>query len=140
MLIIASMIEREAQVAKDRRLIAAVIYNRLKQGMPLGIDATIRYATNNWSTAADANPSSRRTRPSTRARARACRRRRSATPGLASIEAAARPANVDYLYYVVKPGHLRGARLLVDLRRVPAGRGALQPARARRNGQSPTNC
>ena len=38
------MIEREAQVAKDRRLIAAVIYNRLQRGIPLGIDATLRYA------------------------------------------------------------------------------------------------
>src|SRR4029079_3425369 len=43
---IASMIEREAAVAKDRPLIAAVIYNRLKDDMPLGIDATLRYALN----------------------------------------------------------------------------------------------
>ena len=43
MLIIASMIEREAEVAQDRPLIAAVIYNRLKHGIPLGIDATLRY-------------------------------------------------------------------------------------------------
>ena len=47
-LIIASMIEREAPVARERRLIAAVIYNRLKQGIPLGIDATTRYDNNNW--------------------------------------------------------------------------------------------
>ncbi len=47
-LIIASMIEREAELARERPLVAAVIYNRLKQGMPLGIDATIRYYTNNW--------------------------------------------------------------------------------------------
>src|SRR5699024_5499983 len=32
-LIIASMIEREAGVAKQRKLVAAVIYNRLKEGM-----------------------------------------------------------------------------------------------------------
>ena len=47
-LTIASMIEREAQLARERRLVSAVIYNRLKEGMPLGIDATIRYSTNNW--------------------------------------------------------------------------------------------
>ena len=47
MLIIASMIEREAELPRERPLVAAVIYNRLKQGMPLGIDATIRYYTNN---------------------------------------------------------------------------------------------
>ena len=46
-LIIASMIEREAQVDKDRRLVSAVIYNRLRIGYPLGIDATLRYALSN---------------------------------------------------------------------------------------------
>jgi uncharacterized YceG family protein len=45
---IASMVEREAQVSRERPLIAAVIYNRLREGQPLGIDATIRYATGNW--------------------------------------------------------------------------------------------
>jgi cell division protein YceG involved in septum cleavage len=45
---IASMIEREAQLEKERPLIAAVIYNRLREGMPLGIDATIRFATGNY--------------------------------------------------------------------------------------------
>ena len=47
-LIIASLIEREASLARERRLVSAVIYNRLAEGMPLGIDATTRYSTNNW--------------------------------------------------------------------------------------------
>ena len=42
-LIIASMIEKETIAPDERPLVAAVIYNRLKAGMPLGIDATIRY-------------------------------------------------------------------------------------------------
>ena len=42
-LIIASMIEKEVQVPRERALVGAVIYNRLREGMPLGIDATIRY-------------------------------------------------------------------------------------------------
>ena len=37
------MIEKEVQVPKERALVAAVIYNRLHLGMPLGIDATLRY-------------------------------------------------------------------------------------------------
>src|SRR6185503_11309402 len=45
-LIIASMIEKEVQVPKERPLVAAVIYNRLHLDMPLGIDATIRYGLN----------------------------------------------------------------------------------------------
>ena len=43
------MIEREAGVPGDRRLVAAVVYNRLHDGMPLGIDATIRFANDNYS-------------------------------------------------------------------------------------------
>ena len=42
-LIIASMVEKEAQAPRERPLVAAVIYNRLHSRMPLGIDATIRY-------------------------------------------------------------------------------------------------
>ena len=42
-LIIASLIEREARVPEDRAKIARVIYNRLYLGMPLGIDAALFY-------------------------------------------------------------------------------------------------
>lgn len=42
--IVASMVEREARVDEDRPLIARVIYNRLEKGIPLGIDATTQYA------------------------------------------------------------------------------------------------
>jgi UPF0755 protein len=41
---VASLIEREAVVRRDRPLIAGVIYNRLARGMPLQIDATVQYA------------------------------------------------------------------------------------------------
>ncbi len=43
-LIIASMIEREAGGADDRRLISGIIWNRLFIGMKLQIDATVQYA------------------------------------------------------------------------------------------------
>lgn len=101
-LIIASMIEREAVVDKDRPLIAAVIYNRLHEGMPLQIDATIRYAENNWTKPLSEsdlqidspyNTYTNTTLPPTPI----------GNPGLASIKAAAKPASVDYLYYVLKP-------------------------------------
>jgi UPF0755 protein len=99
LLTVASMIEREAEVERDRPLIAAVIYNRLRARMPLGIDATIRYALRDYSQPlTDAqlrNPSAYNTRlhkglPPTPI----------ANPGMASIEAAAHPADVGYLYYV----------------------------------------
>ena len=56
-LIIASMVEREATLAKERPIIAAVIHNRLRQGMPLGIDATIRYAVEELERPAQGRPS-----------------------------------------------------------------------------------
>jgi UPF0755 protein len=99
LLIVASMIEREAEVEHDRPLIAAVIYNRLHQGIPLGIDATIRYALNDFSAPLTEtqlrDPSPYNTRlhhglPPTPI----------GNPGLASIQAAAHPAHVSYLYYV----------------------------------------
>jgi uncharacterized YceG family protein len=106
-LIIASMIEKETAVPRERRLVAAVIYNRLRNRMPLGIDATIRYGLDI---------------PGTKSLTKRALRSRSpyntrlhpglpptpiANPGLASIRAAANPArSVDYLYYVRKPHSL----------------------------------
>jgi UPF0755 protein len=101
-LIIASMVEKETIVARERKLVAAVIYNRLKAGMPLGIDATIRYGLDVPGTESlrrshleSDNPYNTRNRqglPPTPI----------ANPGLASMQAAANPAKVDYLYFVRK--------------------------------------
>ena len=44
-LIIASLIEREAKTDADRPKIARVIYNRIARGMPLAIDASVMYGT-----------------------------------------------------------------------------------------------
>ncbi|MFI4985358.1 MAG: endolytic transglycosylase MltG, partial [Solirubrobacterales bacterium] len=105
MLTVASMIEREAQTAHDRPLIAAVIYNRLRQGMPLGIDATIYYAVELQKGIATYT----RELTTTQLRIDSPYNTRIHTglpptpisnPGMASIEAAAHPARVSYLYYV----------------------------------------
>jgi UPF0755 protein len=42
-LTVASLVEEEAKVDVDRPKIARVIYNRLAQGVPLGVDATLCY-------------------------------------------------------------------------------------------------
>jgi UPF0755 protein len=102
-LTIASMIEKEAVVPAERKLIAAVIYNRLHLRMPLQIDATIRYGLDvpgteplHESELESDNPYNTRIRPGLPPTP-------IANPGLASIQAAAHPAKVDYLYFVRKP-------------------------------------
>jgi uncharacterized YceG family protein len=100
---IASMVEDEAGVDSQRGLVASVIYNRLREGMPLGIDATIRFATGNY------------TRPLTESELAIDSPYNSRTnvglppgpisnPGLESIEAAAHPPKTDYFFYVTTPG------------------------------------
>ena len=103
MLIIASMVEREAQLPRERPLIAAVMYNRLKQGIPLGIDATIRYQINNWARPLRVSELERDTPYNTRTR-RGLPPTPIGNPGLASIKAAANPATAKYLFFVRKPG------------------------------------
>jgi UPF0755 protein len=102
-LIIASMVEKETLAPEERPLVAAVIYNRLKAGMPLGIDATIRYGLNVPGTESLrqshlANPTPYNTRlhaglPPTPI----------ANPGLASMQAGAHPRHVPYLFFARKP-------------------------------------
>jgi len=102
-LIIASMIEKEAVVPAERPLIAAVIYNRLHAQMPLGIDATLRYGLDIPGTKSLTESAIRSSNPYNTRRFRGLPPTPIANPGLASLRAAAHPAHVDYLYYVRKP-------------------------------------
>ncbi len=102
-LIIASMIEREVVVPGERRLVAAVVYNRLHARMPLQIDATLRYGLGIPPTEpitkaqlSSSSPYNTRTRPGLPPTP-------IANPGLASLRAAAHPARVPYVYFVRKP-------------------------------------
>jgi UPF0755 protein len=101
-LIIASMVEREALVPKERRIIAGVIYNRLRESIPLGIDATIRYERNNWSRPLRVSELQRDTPYNTRLR-QGLPPTPIGNPGKEAIAAAANPARHDFLFYVVKP-------------------------------------
>ena len=102
-LIIASMIEKETVAPPERRLVAAVIYNRLHLGMVLGIDATIRYGRDVPGTEPLKQSDIDSDSPyNTRKRA-GLPPTPIANPGLASIQAAAHPAQVDYLFFVRKP-------------------------------------
>ena len=102
-LTVASMVERETKAPEERKLVSAVIWNRLAKGMPLGIDATLRYGlgiqgTRPLTAAQLRNPTPYNTRlhkglPPTPI----------GSPGLASLQAAAHPAKVAYLFYVREP-------------------------------------
>jgi UPF0755 protein len=103
LLTIASMIEGETVAPSERKLVSAVIHNRLERDMPLGIDATIRYGLG-----VPGNRPLRREHlesnsPYNTRRFKGLPPTPIGNPGLASLQAAARPANVDYLYFVRKP-------------------------------------
>lgn len=101
-LIIASMIEKEVQVPKERPLVAAVIYNRLRVGLPLGIDATIRYGLDIPPTQAILQSQLDSDSPYNTRKFAGLPPTPISNPGLASMQAAAHPAKVDYLYFVRK--------------------------------------
>ena len=100
--IVASLIQTEAKLDEDRPLIAAVVENRLRDDMPLQIDATLLYAAVG------------RDRPDHRRRLRArlavqhlprtgvCRPRRSRRSRRASLQAALHPGlGARTTYYVL---------------------------------------
>jgi UPF0755 protein len=98
--VVASLIEREARVDEDRSKVSAVIHNRLEEGMPLQIDATVQYALpeenreltfDDYEVDSPYNTYLHPGLPPTPI----------ASPGLASLRAALDPADADYLYFVV---------------------------------------
>jgi UPF0755 protein len=100
-LITASLIEEETKVPEERAMVARVIYNRLKQGIPLGIDATSRYEAEvirgdrnrvDFTSSSPYNTRKVKGLPPTPI----------AGPGRASIEAALHPADGPWIYYVLR--------------------------------------
>jgi UPF0755 protein len=100
-LIVASLVEEETKVDAERAQVARVIYNRLSQGIPLGIDATSRYEAElagrdreDIDFESDSPYNTRRNAglPPTPI----------AAPGRASIEAALNPADGPWIFYVLE--------------------------------------
>lgn len=98
--IVASLIEKEASIAEERAKIAAVIYNRMKADMTLGIDATVRYAVGKW-TGELTNEDLATKSPYNTRLVKGLPPTPISNPGVAALEAALEPADVDYLYYVL---------------------------------------
>jgi UPF0755 protein len=102
--VIASLIEREAKIDEDRAKIAGVIYNRIRRGMRLQIDATVQYAilqqTGSYKsrlTYADYEIES----PYNTYRIDGVPPAPIASPGLKALQAALSPAQTDAIYYVL---------------------------------------
>jgi len=98
--IIASLIEREARFQTDRPKVARVIYNRLAAGMKLQIDATVQYAlgkTKPVLTYADLRVES----PYNTYLHGGLPPTPIASPGLASLRAALEPAKGPWLWFLV---------------------------------------
>jgi uncharacterized YceG family protein len=138
-LIIASLVERETAAPRERRLIASVIYNRLKAGTPLGIDATTRFQYNKWSGALTrselASPSPYNTRNHTGLPPGPI-----GNPGLASIAAAAAPASSPYMFYVANPCKPGTHTFTKTLAQFNAAVARYDAARTKAGGNAPKGC
>jgi UPF0755 protein len=136
---IASMVEDEAGVDSQRGLVASVIYNRLHEGMPLGIDATIRFATGNYteplteSELAIDSPYNSRTNAGLPPGP-------ISNPGLESIEAAAHPPKTGYLFYVTTPGVCGKLTFAKTEAEFEAAVEKYNSAREAAGGNSPDSC
>lgn len=100
--IIASMVELEAALDRERPLIAGVIANRLAQGRKLEIDATVLYGLGEWRVLGPGEVRKVRSPYNTYLHA-GLPPGPIGSPGLRSILAALNPARHDYLYYVAMP-------------------------------------
>ena len=109
----ASLIETEAKLPNERPIIASVVYNRLKRGIPLAVDSTVIYASKlegKWRNDGKVYKSDveRRSPYNTRLHP-GLPPGPIASPGESSLQAAVNPVQSDYLYYVREPSRDDGA-------------------------------
>jgi UPF0755 protein len=138
-LTIASLVERETAVPRERKLIASVIYNRLAQDQSLGIDATVRFIFNKWDGALTQSELNSDNPYNTR-KFKGLPPGPIGNPGLASIRAAANPSTSDYLFYVAnpcKPGTHTFHRTLAEFNAAAA---KYNQARQAAGGKAPKGC
>lgn len=137
--IIASIVEKEAATARDRPLVASVIYNRLADHIPLGMDSTTRYEFNDYNKPLTQSQLAAKSPYNTRLNA-GLPPTPISNPGLSALEAAARPARTKYLYFVVKPCGNGASVFESSYSKFLADAQRYQNARSRRGGRSPSHC
>ena len=99
--VVASMIQSESRIDSERPMIARVIYNRLAQGIPLGIDATSAYELNKPGIELTTEDLQNDTPYNTRINL-GLPPTPISNPGEASLEAALSPAVGSWIYYVLE--------------------------------------
>jgi len=102
---IASLIEKETGIAHERAAVSSVIYNRLEEGIPLQIDPTVVYAgmlEGKYRGAIHQSDLDRKHPYNTYQRV-GLPPGPIANPGRASLQAALRPAETRYIYFVARP-------------------------------------
>lgn len=126
--ILASIVEKEAQLESERPLIAGVMLNRLRQNMRLEVNATLNYVLDNkraWLTRDQLNIRS----PYNTYMRHGLPPSPICNPGRTSLKAVAEPAESDYLFYVAQgdgshlfapdfAGHQANIRKVKQLRRL----------------------
>jgi UPF0755 protein len=95
---IASLISEESLTAADGPRVASVIYNRLREGIDLGLDSTVSYATGNYGTLTESDLAS--SSPWNTTNHPGLPPTPIDSPGLVDIDYAAHPAKTDYLYFI----------------------------------------
>ena len=105
-IILASLIEREAKDSQERPIIAGILINRLKAGVPLQVDASVQYAKgydiakNSWWPPVTASDYQTIKSPYNTYLFPGLSPGPIASPGIGSIRAAAKPQKTDYFYYL----------------------------------------
>ncbi len=99
--VVASLVEREARLPGEFGKVSRVIYNRLDEGIQLGIDATVLYGLGRTSGGLTASDLARETPYNTRKNVQGLPPTPISSPGTAALTAAAQPEEGDWLYYVL---------------------------------------
>ncbi len=105
-IILASLVEREARTSEERSIIAGILLNRLEAGVALQVDATVQYAKgydsskNSWWPPVTTEDYQNVRSPYNTYLFVGLPPTPIASPGLESIQAAAEPADTDYFYYL----------------------------------------
>jgi UPF0755 protein len=99
LVVLASIVEREARFDDDRPKVASVLYNRLDQGMDLQVDASVLYGLGVFGRAPTSDELHKDTPYNTYLHS-GLPPTPISNPGLASLQGAANPAQTGFLFYV----------------------------------------